>query len=98
MRKLESHQISKNCFIKNKPIIDDEALKGVPYEVNLNLLLEIKGGTNFCDVCYEQSLYACEDCSGKTFCKDCCMNIHRHPDRRDHAPYILSSPDDTPDV
>ena len=56
---------------------------------------EQRGEINFCDVRYEQSLYSCRYCSGKTFCfcKDCCTKIHRHPDRRDHAPYLLSTPD-----
>lgn len=76
-------------FYKQKAIVDDKILKSVPNEANLNMLLAVKGGTNYCDVCYEKSDYSCEDCSGKTFCKDCCTKIHRHPDRHDHVPQLL---------
>ena len=66
----------QRLFYKHKPIVDDEILKSVPNEANLNMQLGLKGGTNFCDVCYEKSVYACEACSGKTFCKECCTKIH----------------------
>ena len=60
------------------------------------MLLGVKGGTNFCDVCYEKSFYAC---SGKTFCKECCTKFHQHPDHHDHTPCLLSDlSDDVPEL
>ena len=91
MGKLEYHQIYRGYYFYNhKAIVDDEILKSVPNEAYLSMQLGLKGGTNFCDVCYEKSVYACEVCSGKTFCKECCIKIHRRPDRHDHIPYLLS--------
>ena len=56
------------------------------------MLLGVKGGAKYCDVCYEISVHACQDCSGKTFCKECCTKVHKYPDRHDHHPKLLESP------
>lgn len=81
----------QRLFHKNRAILHDEALSSVPSESNINLLLRVMGGGNFCDICYDNAVYTCPDCSNKMFCTDRCTKIHQHPNRQEHNHTLLTS-------
>ena len=47
--------------------------------------MRIVGGTNECNICFDESNYFCSDCS-QFLCSDCCQRVHRHPSRSHHNP------------
>ena len=63
------------------------------YGSNLNLHVNLRGGGNNCEICFEKDEYQCIECDRKMFCSDCCTKYHKHPSRSSHKRIIVLNSD-----
>ena len=73
----------------NKPLTCDGFQK-LLNNSNIQLIIQGKGGSGECDICFAQGTLICNDCQGKFFCSDCCRIFHKHPSRKNHQPVPVS--------
>lgn len=86
-------QAHQNLYSQNKLVSTDEDLIALEDGSNLVLSIKLKGGANQCDICYENGDFHCEQCQ-QTFCRDCCLRFHKHPNRVTHTPKLITKPND----
>ena len=55
------------------------------------MLINLRGGGNNCDICFEKGEYQCIECENKIFCSECCTKYHKHPSHSNHNPIVVYS-------
>lgn len=70
-------------LFQNRPLHKDSDL---PNGSTVHLLLKLQGGRKECDVCSFPGEFICSECNEQITCKDCCMRIHKHPNKAQHKP------------
>ena len=102
VKQLKSHIFEKTgippefqrLYFRCKLLTDGTNLaKDVPCGCNLNLLVNLRGGGNNCEICFEKGECQCIECNRKMFCSDCSIKYHKHPSRSSHKRIIVLSSD-----
>ena len=82
----------QKLYYQNR-LLTEKNISAIPSGCTLMLSLGLSGGSDNCDICYENGVFTCSDCQGKIYCATCCKNVHKHPSRLSHNPCrIATSP------
>ena len=104
VKQLKSHIYEKTgippefqrLYLGRKLLTDcTDLVNDVLCDSNLNLFVNLRGGGNNCEICFENGEYQCIECDRKIICSDCCTKYHKHPSRSSHERIIVLNSDQT---